>query len=325
MSYTRIHRLLRIITLIQSDPGWTAKRLAEECAVDERTIFRDFNELEGVGIPYFFDPDTGGYRIGKDFFLPPVQLSPDEALALAVLCEQVAQSDQIAYLRPAWRAMAKVMAALPVSVRDEVAGLARATTIRTAASMPGDGHQDVYEQIRDAILDRTALVCRYESNSGESDAEEFDFEPYSLMFAMRAWYAIGFHAGRAGVRTLKLSRFAMIRPTHRPYQIPPTFSVDAHLGNAWRMIRGTPDHAVEIRFDAAFAQTVSDTRWHKTQEFEFHPDGSTTFRCTVSGLDEIVWWVLSHGPHCRVIKPPELAERIRQHAKDTLDLYAAPA
>ena len=41
---------------------------------------------------------------------------------------------------------------------------------------------------------------------------------------------------------------------------------------------------------------------------DWHEDGSIAFRCTVDGLDEIVWWVLSMGPHCRVVKPAELAE-----------------
>lgn len=323
MDYTRVHRLLKIVTLIQARPGWTARRLAEECGVEERTIFRDLNELEGVGIPYYFDDATNGYRIRREFFLPPVQMAPDEALALAVLCEQIAEPDQIAFLRPAWRALSKVMAALPASVRDEVSEVAKAMSIQTAAAMPSEGHVDVYEQIQAAIVQRKSLVCRYESASGEADGEEFDFEPYALFFSVRAWYAIGYHSDRNAIRSLKINRFAMIRPTHRPYQIPEDFSVESYLGNAWRMIRGDQDYSVELRFSAEFAQTVSDTCWHKTQQFEFHPDGSATFRCTVAGLDEIVWWVLSHGPHCRVLNPPELAERVRELARKTAGQYTS--
>lgn len=38
------------------------------------------------------------------------------------------------------------------------------------------------------------------------------------------------------------------------------------------------------------------------------------FRCKVDGLDEIVWWILSMGPHCVVNKPPELADRVGELA-----------
>jgi predicted DNA-binding transcriptional regulator YafY len=36
----------------------------------------------------------------------------------------------------------------------------------------------------------------------------------------------------------------------------------------------------------------------------------------VDGLEEIVWWIMASGPHCRVIKPPELRMRIAElHAQ----------
>jgi predicted DNA-binding transcriptional regulator YafY len=89
------------------------------------------------------------------------------------------------------------------------------------------------------------------------------------------------------------------------------------------MIRGTPEHEVEILFDAEFANTVADTQWHKTQEVEFHEDGSATFRCTVAGLDEIVWWVLSMGPHCEVRAPDELRERVRTAAMEMALRYTS--
>jgi predicted DNA-binding transcriptional regulator YafY len=323
MPYSRVHRLFKLVTLIQSQRGWTAQRLAAECGVDERTIYRDFEELQAVGVPFYFDGESGGYRIRGDFFLPPIQLAPDEALALAVLCEQIAEPEQIAYLRPAWRALAKVQAVLPASVREEIMSVSRAVKIQTAQTNAADGCIDVYERVREAIAAGRALVCRYDSHDPVAADEEFDFDPYALFFSVRAWYAVGFHAGRDAVRCLKLSRFTKVFLTERPYAIPSDFSLDGYLGNAWRMVRG-PDVEVEILFDAEFAQTMSDTRWHKTQTVDFHPDGSATFRCTVAGLDEIVWWVLSMGSHCRVIRPPELARRVQEMAGATLDLYRNP-
>ena len=94
--------------------------------------------------------------------------------------------------------------------------------------------------------------------------------------------------------------------------IPKSFSLEKHLGNAWRMIRGDKSHEVELWFDPHFADTVSDTHWHRTQEIDWNEDGSITFTCKVDGLDEIVWWVLSMGPHCVVKKPKELAEHVKQ-------------
>jgi predicted DNA-binding transcriptional regulator YafY len=36
----------------------------------------------------------------------------------------------------------------------------------------------------------------------------------------------------------------------------------------------------------------------------------------VDGLEEIIWWIISYGPHCRVLEPPELKSRVASlHAK----------
>ncbi len=321
MKQTRLLRLLKLLTLIQGGSRWTPTKLAEACGVKERTIFRDLSDLRATGIPIRFDNASKEYRVDPDFFLPPVQLSRDEALALSVLCEHVAGSEQIAFTGPAWRAMQKVRAAMPPDVREEVEKLDGSLSVRTGASSPSDGYADVFERLQEALGARKALVCRYESLSGSGEGEAFDFEPYALFFSVRAWYAVGFHAGRGGVRTLKLSRFTQAKPTERLYEIPKDFSLDTHIGNAWRMIPGEPEHEVEIVFDASFAETVADTLWHKTQTVEEHDDGRVTFRCTVAGLDEIVWWVLSMGPHCRVVKPEALASRVRDLSEQTAARY----
>ncbi len=325
MKYTRIHRLMKIINLVQGKRGLTASALAELCEVDERSIYRDINELEGAGIPLAFDPASSGYRIRDDFFLPPVQLTPEEALALAVLCEHFGDSEQIGFMSAASRAMAKIQANMPASVREEIEKLTRSVAIRTAQATPPDEAQDVYQRLQHAIATRTSVMCRYESvDSLSADAEpgpEFRLDPYVLFFSVRAWYVIGYHHGRQGVRSLKLGRFSGVKPTTIAYTMEKPFSLDEYLGNAWRMVRGTPEYEVEIVFDRDHAMTMSETLWHKTQQVEEHADGTATLRCTVSGLDEIKWWVLSHGPHCRVIRPAELAERVAKLARETAAQY----
>lgn len=321
--YTRVHRLLRILTLIQSGPGWGPQRLADECAVTVRTIHRDMDELKAVGVPWTFDASSKGYVIDRAFFLPPVHLTLDEALALVALCEEVARNEQIPLLRPAWRAVVKLRSQLPESTRKQLAELGRFIAIRTARSMAGDDVADVYDKVQAAIESRSRLRCRYESNTGDEEGW-FLFEPYVLFFSVRAWYVIGLHHGRGehgALRCLKLSRFTGLELTDESFDGANGFSLDGYLGNAWRMIRGETDYHVAIWFDPAFANTISETQWHHTQEVEFCADGSAIFRCVVAGLDEIVWWVLSMGPHARVLEPAELAERVKTAAASVSALY----
>src|ERR1035437_3365314 len=83
--YVRCHRVVRILQLIQGQDGWTAADLARECGVNKRTIHRDLQLLQVAGIPLFYDEESKFYRIRRDFFMKPVELTLDEALAVIAL------------------------------------------------------------------------------------------------------------------------------------------------------------------------------------------------------------------------------------------------
>lgn len=324
--YSRIHRLLKIITLIQGTHGWTPARLAEECDTTQRTIYRDLQILQDIGIPYFHDGENG-YAIRRDFFLPPVQLTFDEALALIALAEQVGDREQIPFTRPASRAVAKIRGQLPPPLRHELEQVADHVRIDLGAAIGPEGITDVYETIRTSIRRKRMLRCTYEPAHviGRTDLDKdhnlFLLEPYTLLFNQRAWYVLGHHRAHKEVRCLKLNRFTRIELTDQPYQIAKDFSLEQHLGNAWRMIRGKKAYDIELHFDSQFSETIADTHWHPTQEIDWNEDGSITFRCRVDGLDEIVWWILSMGPHCQVKKPAALIQRITRLAKEMVDRY----
>ncbi|MGF1633280.1 MAG: helix-turn-helix transcriptional regulator [Phycisphaerae bacterium] len=312
--------------LIKSGPDWNPKRLAERCNTSERSIYRDLRALEEAGVHSVFDAEAGGYRLLGDVFMPPVQLTVDESLALVLLAESVA-GGQVPLMQPALRAVEKVFSQLPPNLRSEVGELNQAIEIQLAASQPDvDGLSDTYETVREAIRGRRVLKCGYHSidarlNDDIRQNETFLFEPYRLFYGQRAWYAVGHHVGRNDVRCLKLGRFTSCGLTDTTFEMPEDFSMDKFLGNAWRMIRGERRYAVRLRFEPGFAENVADTRWHHTQKLTHHDDGSLTFECDVDGLGEIVWWVMSHGPSCRVLAPAELARNVRELAEKLVEMY----
>ncbi len=319
----KLQRLLRILTLVHGERGLNAARLAERCGVTERTIYRDIKDLQAAQIPLDQDELTGGYIVRREFFMPPVDFTMEEALALVALGRSVGQAEQIPFFGSTARAVEKLRSQLPDALLADLDELDPQVHIQLAAGQSADGLDRVYARVRQAIISKRQLRCSYESAQAQdvpaSGPEIFHFEPYALFYSQRAWYAVGRHEKRAALRCLKLNRFTRCELTDLPYAIPEDFTLKAHLGNAWRMIRGEQRFAVHLLFDRTFAETIADTCWHHTQRIDWREDGAIDFHCEVDGLEEIVWWVLSMGRHCQVIAPRELAEAVAEEAQAMME------
>ncbi|MCC6422357.1 MAG: WYL domain-containing protein [Phycisphaerales bacterium] len=325
MRNSRLPRLLRLLTLLQSRRRFNPADLARELEVKERTIYRDLDALRLAGVPLHFDREADAYRINGDFFLPPVQLTFQEAMALSILSSQLGRQRQIPFLESAEQAMNKIRCRLPQVVQEKLAatdGRVRMRTARSAHQVGSDGH---YDLIQRSIAAGRKLRCVYDHANRRRDRSPFLFHPYKLSFEQRAWYVIGLSEKRGEERWLKLNRILSLEPTNLPCKMPDGWTLEKSLGLAWCMIRGKPRCKVAVEFDADSARTVADTRWHPTQKITFRPDGSCLFECEVDGLDEITWWILGYGPHAHVLRPDELCDKIRDMIHRTAEKYEEPA
>lgn len=145
--------------------------------------------------------------------------------------------------------------------------------------------------------------------------------PYMLFYA-RSWYIIGYSSLYHEIRTFKVNRIESCSPGKENFQIPSNFSLETYFGNAWNMIRKEgEDYDIIIQFSQKVAQNVSEIKWHKSQENRFLPDGKVELRFHVSGLDEILWWILGYGAEAKVIQPEELQIKIKDHINRMKEIY----
>jgi predicted DNA-binding transcriptional regulator YafY len=312
MADIRVARLLQLVTILRARTARNPKELAAELGVSKRTVHRDLKALTNAHIPWHFDREIGGYRLGDDFFLPPVQLTLGEAMALSVMGSQLSGRKQIPFLEDAWRAVTKVRSQLPAVMREQLAQADGQVQIEGTRVSPQTGCEPHFETMRGAIAACRKVRCAY--HGGKHDRPPFLFRPYKLFFCQRAWYVIGHSEAADGERSLKLNRLSKVERTDRPYAIPDGWTLERTFGKAWRMMRGDRRYLVKIEFDREVGRNVADTLWHATQRITWSR-GVCIFECEVDGLDEIVWWVLGYGHHARVLAPAELVDRVVSSAE----------
>ena len=305
---------MKLLGLLQAGRGYNTESLAQACGVSRRTIFRDIDILREAGVPLVYNEQEQRYRIPDNYLLPPTNFTPEEALALIVLCHDLGGRSRLPFLTPARSAALKLESSLPARLRDRLLATADAVEILMPPINPLHGQQAIYEQLIEAVSQRRSVRIRYGSLS-EDEQICTRLSPYRLLFSRRSWYVIGRSSFHRSPRTFNLGRIRDLELLEDRFQIPRGFSVERYLRNAWSLIpEPGPDQEVVIRFGKKVAKNVAEVVWHKTQRVEFNPDGTLDFRVTVSGLGEISWWVLGYGDQAEVIRPTELRRIVAGHA-----------
>jgi predicted DNA-binding transcriptional regulator YafY len=293
MNLGRIHRLLRLITMMQSGTVRTAAELADELDISRRTLFRDLRTLSDAGIPYTHDPERG-YRISPEFFLPPVNLKVTEALGLMLLAKTAARHSMQPFFRPALDAIHKLASMLPAPYREVTGGMMSNVSVEPGQTPADKQDADIFVLLQEAIDNRRVCRMTYHSLWDGGDIS-LRFEPYQLHFAVRTWYVIGRSVKHGDVRTFKLSRVRQLRLTDKNYRLEQPFSIEQYLGNAWSIIPEGREYDIELEFSSMVGQNVAEVIWHPTQQHELLDDGRCIMRFTVDGLGEITWWLLGYG------------------------------
>lgn len=313
--------MVELIGLLQAGRGQNVSSLAQSCRVSRRTIFRDLDVLRAASVPLVYDPQSERYQLRSSHLLPPTNFTPQEALALLVLCHELGQSNGLPCQGPAAKAALKLESNLPPRLRAYIRDAARGVTIRLHANNRLPAQEPVYDQLLAAVAQRRQVRIEYDSLS-EWTRIRTRLSPYRLLFSRRSWYVVGRSSLHRGVRTFNLSRVRQLEPLDSTFNVPRGFSIERYLRNAWHLIpeRG-PDHEVVVRFDKLVAQNVAEVAWHKTQRLRFLADGRLEFHVKVSGLNEISWWVLGYGDKAEVLRPRRLRELVAGHAENMLKRY----
>lgn len=320
MNVSRIYRLLRLVTLLQSGRSFTADQLADDLQVSRRTVFRDLNALELAHIPYYYDPAGKAYRISQHFFLQPVNLTLGEALALLILANSLTGQTNVPLLSSGAQAAAKLESILPEAIRQHVGSVIDRLSLHLGPMARHEGAETYFEQISAAIARRNVCRMTYESFL-EKKTLQHDVHPLRLVFVQRAWYLLAWSVRDRAVRTYKLIRIRKLDVKAETFPAGREAQLKDQFGQAWSMIPEGKLHKVHLHFEPKVAGNVAEVRWHPTQQVEWNPDKSIEFRVQVDGLGEILWWILGYGDQVKVIAPPALAKNVARVAEAVLEKY----
>ena len=313
---------MQILTTLQAGKSYAVSDLSKMFRTSRRTIFRDLKELQAIGVPFHYDAKTGGYTIEPEFFLPPVDLSLQEALGLLLLAHKTRDQIQTPFKNSVLWAALKIENNLPARIRQYCNTALQNISTRPCAQAPvthSAGLDKTFAQLQQAIVKKRKVNIRYHSLF-EGTIIDVELSPYHLLYNKRAWYVLGRSSLHKSVRTFKLNRIRELTTTQRCFVDGEKFDVYDYLGRAWSMIPEGRIYNIKLRFLPKVANNVAEVQWHSTQKVVRNSDGSATVEFRVDGLGEITWWILGYGDQVQVLAPKTLRKRVLQIAKNMTEL-----
>lgn len=203
-----------------------AAELAARFEVSVRTIERDLLALQEAGVPIWAQPGPGGgYGLNRDTTLPPLNLTPAEAIALATALAATRAMPFAEAGRSALTKLAGAMAAAPRATAATIMGRVRIARTQHGAADP------VAEIIQRALLDAVAVELTYRDAQGDETWRVV--EPVGIIGTPHGWYLAAWCRLRLAPRAFRLDRIAHAALTDEAIAPRPLDAVLADLPYAW--------------------------------------------------------------------------------------------
>jgi len=304
MGMPKYDRLLYILNLLRARRNLNAARLAAECGVTERSIYRDIISLSEANIPIYYD---NGYRLASDNFLPPLNFDYEEynCLKLALDSSPLSATDRFAEVIK--RIRAKVDAGMSETVRQQRRTAVETTHVDIAIRPSDNNREEYFRLIEQAISEDRRLQLDYLSiSSGETRRI---VEPYFIVFRVRAFYFVAYCHLRKEFRTFRIDRIQALELLDEHFAPSRNINASDYFEGSWEIFSGTP-HEIVLELKGTAARIVRSTTHHPNEIIEELDDGRVRYRVTVNGLEEICRWILGFGHEAVVIAPEKLQKRL---------------
>jgi predicted DNA-binding transcriptional regulator YafY len=302
--------LLELLELLQGRPLVTGEEIARTLGTDRRTVRRDVAALQSIGIPVEGVRGVGGgYALRPGYRMPPLMLTPDEAVAVVLGLAAVRRAglgDQDA----AERADRKLRRVLPERLAGQVQALRAVTSFTGRASDAAPPRSETALALAEAIDDAVRVRVRYAEGVGDRE-----LSPHGLVVHAGRWYLAAYDHGRAAERTFRVDRVRSVRRLDVPADPPADPDTVARVSLALARVPWgwTCEVVLHLPYDEALARVPATLA-------ELTPDGDgTAVVLQAESLDWAVRVFAGLGCALTVRRPPELSAALRAHAARLAD------
>ena len=305
-------RLLELLELLQAQPLLTGREIADRLGIDRRTARRYVAALQDLGIPIEGQRGVGGgYRIRPGYRLPPLMLTDDEAVVVALGTLAAGRLGLSGSAESVDGALAKIHRVLPDGLRRRVEALEETLDFTRAREAPRPSAATLVLLLADAIRRRRRLRMTYRSYAGEETERELSplgsRGAHGALVPRRATTTAATTCARSGSTGSVGPRW----PTEAAVAPPDGFDAVAYVSTS--LARTPWRWEVEVLLDLPLDEAAR--RVPATLAELIEEDDGTLLRIRVGSLDWAATVLAGLGCGFTIREPEELRASVRALAE----------
>jgi len=285
-------------------------------------MHRDMEALSASGVPVFaLRGSRGGWQLEESWRTQVPGLDEAELRAFLMAQPQVVGDERL--VRAADRALAKLTAALPVSLREKAASIRQRLHVDTTRWYGATENLSMLPVVQDAVSRDRKLKIIYASPG--SEPRERTIDPLGLVAKGSTWYLVA--DTPRGLRTYRVSRIEKAAMLDQPCERPADFDLAAYWKTSTAQFRERPRYCARLRMAPRTAETMKTWGCFSRAEDvkdENNPDpkGWVTIHAQFEDEDQACFVVLGLGSRAEVIEPAALRERVAADIAVTAKRFA---
>ncbi|MFZ5880722.1 MAG: helix-turn-helix transcriptional regulator [Chloroflexota bacterium] len=225
----RADRLLSLLMLLQTRGGMSARELADELEVSERTIYRDITALSASGVPVYASRGPGGgVRLVEEYRTTLTGLTPDETRALFTM-NIPAPLIQLGMDETFKGALLKLSASLPDTRRADESRTRQRILLDSSWWFQSEQQVPCLQTIQQALWADRRLNIKVRWDFFNTEFEQ-EAEPYGLVAKANIWYLVYGRGGNPHVA--RVSQIVEAEMTAAGFIRPPEFDLST-FWEAW--------------------------------------------------------------------------------------------
>ena len=319
----RADRLLSMLMLLQTRGRLTARQLAIELEVSERTIYRDVTALNASGIPIYTEGGPGGgISLVESYQTDLTGLRPEEAQALSMLNipEPLVRLGVGQELKAA---LLKLSAAVPPSVREKQAQARHRIHLDAAWWFQPEEPTPHLQTIQQAVWQDRLLQITYR---GDFNAiSEQIVAPYGLVAKASIWYLV--FSRERHIRARRVSRIVSAAMLPQSFERPADFDLAA-FWQKWcaDYENDRPRYEVRALVSPSLAARLPRLLQENQPDVLNAPpaaqrDGWQAMTLTFENFETARTRILGFGGAIEVLEPLALRRSVADYARQIQALY----